>query len=58
MTRPSRPTVPLVSVLAMVVFVIHPLVMLAQEARDLSKWTTVEAHDHGIPVYAFGYTYV
>jgi hypothetical protein len=25
---------------------------------DLSKWATVEAHDNGVPVYAFGYTYV
>jgi hypothetical protein len=25
---------------------------------DLSKWATVEAHDHDVPVYAFGYTYV
>ena len=26
--------------------------------RDLSKWATVEGHDNGVPVYAFGYTYV
>ena len=25
---------------------------------DISKWATVEAHDNGVPVYAFGYTYV
>lgn len=25
---------------------------------NLSKWATVEAHDNGVPVYAFGYTYV
>ncbi len=33
---------------------------LPQPGTDdpLSKWTTVEAHDNGIPVYAFGYTYV
>ena len=24
----------------------------------LSQWATVEAHDNGVPVYAFGYTYV
>ena len=24
----------------------------------LSQWSTVEAHDNGVPVYAFGYTYV
>lgn len=25
---------------------------------DLSKWATVEARDSGVPVYAFGHTYV
>lgn len=26
--------------------------------RDFSKWATIEAHDNGVPVYAFGYTYI
>ncbi len=26
--------------------------------RDLSKWATIESHDNGVPVYAFGYTYI
>ncbi len=47
----------LVSVLILVVaFYAFPL--LAQEVHNLSQWATVEAHDHNIPVYAFGYTYV
>ncbi len=59
MIRPSRSSLPrLVLVLAVVVLAIRPLPVLAQEAHDLSKWATIEAHDHDVPVYAFGYTYV
>ncbi len=25
---------------------------------DFSRWATVEAHDNGVPIHAFGYTYV
>jgi hypothetical protein len=28
------------------------------EIGRLGQWATVEAHDNGVPVYAFGYTYV
>ena len=28
------------------------------EIGELAQWATVEAHDKGVPVYAFGYSYV
>jgi len=30
----------------------------AELGDRLSQWATIEAHDKGVPVYAFGYTYV
>lgn len=26
--------------------------------NNLSRWATIESHDNGVPVYAFGYTYI
>lgn len=48
----------LASVLAASPIAVQNSLVLAQEAHNLAKWATVEAHDHDIPVYAFGYTYV
>jgi len=57
--RPNRLSAPmLASVLGILVFAFVEFPLLAQEAHDIAKWATVEAHDHNVPVYAFGYTYV
>jgi hypothetical protein len=57
--RSNRFNLPLLaSISTIALFSIQQSPLLPQEVGGNAKWATVEAHDHGVPVYAFGYTYV
>jgi hypothetical protein len=57
--RPNTLSVPLLaSTLIGALLPVHESPSVGQEVRDIANWATVEAHDDGVPVYAFGYTYV
>src|SRR5512136_528027 len=56
-----------ITLLSLILTVIIPCEVFAQTSgkttdknpdHNLSRWATIESHDNGVPVYAFGYTYV